>query len=204
MDRRRAEENLELIRTLMERATRYEYLSSRVGLIAGGAAVLGSLSFLYLDAARAVSFAAVWGSVFAVSVGTTLWENWREVRAAGETPWARPARQIARALVPALVMALALTVREFARGHHLGLPGVWMLCYGTGALATTTYAPPVVAPLGIGFMAMGLVTLWLGPGWANVMMGLTFGGGHLILAATLLHRREHPREPGRQPHLVAI
>ena len=35
------------------------------------------------------------------------------------------------------VMSGMLTVFFFARGEHLWLPGVWMLCYGQGALATT-------------------------------------------------------------------
>ena len=40
--------------------------------------------------------------------------------------------------------------------------------------------------LGIAFLAAGGVTLYLGPAWATLMMGLTFGLGHIVLGAVLL------------------
>lgn len=201
MNQDRAEQNLELIRTLMERANRYEYLSARAGLQVGGIAVAGSLSFLYLDASTPLAFGAVWFAVFWLSVGVMVREQVREVRDAGVPLWTRPAREIVRALVPAMTMSALLSLHAFSLGRHLELPGVWMLCYGVGALATSTYAPPVVAQMGGAFMACGALTLWLGTHWATTMMGLVFGGGHLALGVGLLATR---RRPLRQVKPVAI
>lgn len=192
MDHERAEQNLEIIRTLMERGTRYEHLSARAGLQVGAIAVAGALSFVWLDPAAPHAFGEVWGAVFALALCVMVREQVAEVRAAGVELWTRPAREIVRSLLPALAMAAALTVQAFARGRHLELPGIWMLCYGVGALATSTFAPPVVFSIGVAFLGCGALTLWLGPAWAVPMMGLVFGGGHLLLGVGLLSARRRP------------
>lgn len=196
--RRAAEDNLELIRTLMERATRYEHLSARTGLQVGCIGIAGALVAARLGPENQQSFLATWAMVFVASVCATTVEQMREVRHAGVAFWTRPARQIVTALMPALGMAIILTVHSVAHGRYLELPGVWMLCYGCGALATATFAPPVMATMGTAFLVAGGITLTLGPVWANTLMGLVFGGGHLLLAVGLM-RRHRLEEP---PHLT--
>ena len=71
-----------------------------------------------------------------------------------------------------------------------------MLCYAQGALATATYAPPPIRSLGMATLVLGGLTLWLGPDWAVLMMGLVFGFGHIGLGAALLaaeRRQSHLR-----------
>lgn len=195
MDARQAAQNLELIRSLMERTVQYQLLTARAGLAAGSLALLGSLSFLFLDAADPWQFGAVWGVVFAgalliTSVGSAM----RSVER-GEPVWSRQARAVLLGLAPALFAALVLTVYFFGRGgaEHLWLPGIWMLCYGQGALATSTYAPRPIHGLGMASLALGAVTLFLGPAWAVLMMGVAFGLGHIGLGVALLaaERREN-------------
>jgi hypothetical protein len=201
MDHERAEQNLEIIRTLMERGTRYEHLSARAGLQVGAIAVAGALSFVKLDPVTPLAFGGVWGAVFALALLVMVREQLAEVRAAGVDLWTRPAREIVRALLPALAMAAVLSVQAFAAGRHLELPGIWMLCYGVGALATSTFAPPAMFSMGVAFLGFGALTLWLGPAWATPMMGVVFGGGHLALGIGLLSAR---RRPLRQIKPVAM
>jgi hypothetical protein len=188
MDPRQAARNLELIRTLMERTTQYQLLTARAGLAAGILAGVGALLFLVLDQANPWHFGAVWavvfiGSIFATCIGTVL-----RSRERGDRVWSRQARAVLLALAPSLAAALVLTVFFFARGdgEYLWLPGVWMLCYGQGALATAAYAPSPIRWLGITALVMGGLTLWLGPTWAVPMMGLVFGVGHIGLGLVLL------------------
>jgi drug/metabolite transporter (DMT)-like permease len=192
MDAREAGRTLEVIRTLMERTTQYQLLTARAGLAAGSLAGLGALAFLFLDPADPWHFGGVWlvvfvGSLLAMAVGTVL-----RSRERGEKVWSRQARAVVFALAPSLFAALVLSVFFFARGEQLWLPGVWMLCYGQGALATSTYAPASIRRLGVAVLAAGGLTLWLGPAWAVVMMGLVFGLGHIVLGGILLaaERRE--------------
>jgi hypothetical protein len=196
MDARQAAHNLEVIRTLMERTCQYQLLTARASLAAGSMAGAGALTFFFLTAADPWHFGLVWLAVFLGSLCATLLGTVMRGRQSGERIWSRQARAVILALTPSLFAALVLTVFFFARGEHLWLPGVWMLCYGVGALATVTYAPDPIRWLGVAVLVMAPVTLglglWLGPAWSVVMMGVVFGLGHIGLGTALLiaERRE--------------
>jgi hypothetical protein len=190
MDARQAARTLEVIRTLMERTCQYQLLTARASLAAGILAGIGALAFLFLDPKEPANFGFVWlivfaGSVLSTSIGTVM-----RGRERGEQVWSRQARAVVMALAPSLFAALVLTIYFFIRGEHLWLPGVWMLCYGQGALATSAYAPSPIRWLGVAALLLGGVTLWLtwwlGPEWAVLMMGLVFGVGHTGLGTALL------------------
>jgi hypothetical protein len=192
MDAVRAAQNLEVIRTLMERTTQYQLLTARAGLAAGTIALAGAVLFLILDANNPWYFGVVWGAVFVGSLLITTLGTILRARQRGERVWSRQARTVLVALLPSLFAALVLSVYFFARGDHLGLPGVWMLCYGQAALATSAYAPAPIRWLGIAVLLLACATLWLGQPWAVLMMGLVFGLGHIGLGVALLvaERRE--------------
>ena len=188
MDSVQAARNLELIRTLMERTTQYQLLTARAGLAAGSLAGAGALAFRFLDPANPWYFGTVWGTVFLGSLLATALGTVDRSRQRGERIWSRQARAVLLALSPALFAALSLSVFSFSRGgtDFLWLPGIWMLCYGQGALATAAYAPAPIRSLGVIALLLGGLTLWLGPGWAIPMMGLVFGLGHIGLGIALL------------------
>jgi hypothetical protein len=186
MDALQAARNLEVIRMLMERTCQYQLLTARAGLVAGSLAGTGALLFLVFDPRDPVVFGCVWAMVFAFSLLVTALSTISRSRERGERVWSRPARAVSLALAPSLLAALILSVCFFAWEMHLWLPGVWMLCYGQGALATSTYAPSPIRWLGIAVLGCGGMTLWLGPEWAIAMMGLVFGLGHVGLGAALL------------------
>jgi|SRR5579884_3144135 len=193
MDPRQAAHTLEVIRTLMERTCQYRLLTAGASLAAGTLAIFGALTFFFLEAADPVAFASVWGFVFASSLTGSVVGTLLRGREVGERVWTRQLRMVLLALAPSLAAAAVLTVFFFARGDHLWLPGVWMLCYGQGSLATSAYAPAGIRWLGIAMLAMGALTLMLGADWANVMMALAFGAGHLLLGFALLSEERRER-----------
>jgi hypothetical protein len=170
----------------MERTTQYQFLTARAGLAAGTLAGVGALAFLVLDPANPWHFGATWATVFVGSLLATCIGTAVRSRKCGERVWSRQARAVLRALAPALAAALILTAFFFARHDHLWLPGVWMLCYGQGALATASFAPTPIRSLGVTALLCGAGTLALGPAWAVLMMGLLFGLGHIVLGTVLL------------------
>jgi hypothetical protein len=193
MDSHEASRTLEVIRTLMERTCQYRLLAAWAALAAGSLAVLGAFVFLFLDPADPALFGAVWGLVFAGSLLATTVGTSLRGRQRGERVWSRQTRAVLLALAPALAAALILTVTLFARGEHLLLPGVWMLCYGQGALATSAYAPPPIRWLGGAMLGGGAATFALGPNAAVIMMAVVFGLGHVGVGLALLEaeRREN-------------
>jgi hypothetical protein len=193
MDAQQAARNLEVIRTLMERTCQYQLLTARAGLVAGTLAALGALSFFFLNPENPWHFGAIWAGVFAGSLLGTVISTVLRGRERGEQVWSRQARAVLLALAPSVFAALVLAVYFFAFGDHLRLPGVWMLCYGQGALATSAYAPAPIRWLGSAMLPLGSITLFLGPAWATIaMMGIAFGLGHIGLGVVLLlvERRE--------------
>jgi hypothetical protein len=170
----------------MERTTQYQFLTARAGLAAGVLAGVGALLFAVLDASDPWHFGAVWGLVFIGSLLATCVGTVTRVRERGEEVWSRQARAVVYALLPSIFAAVALSVFFFRLGLHLWLPGVWMLCYGQGALATAVYAPRMIRHLGIVALLLGPVTLALGPTWAVPMMGVVFGLGHIGLGLSML------------------
>ena len=186
MDARKAAENLEVIRTLMERTTQYQLLTARAGLVAGTLAGAGALSFLVLDANDPGQFGVVWALVFAGSCLASTLGTVMRGRELGELIWSRQAKAVVLALTPSLIAAAAFSAFFFAHGLHLWLPGVWMLCYGQGALATAAYAPRPIGILGWFVLAAGAGTLFLSPTLAVAAMGVVFGLGHMALSGMLM------------------
>jgi hypothetical protein len=192
MNAQQAGETLEVIRTLMERTTQYRLLTASASLAAGNLACAGALAFMVVDQGNPYHFGVIWGlvlvgSLLAATVGTIM-----RGRERGERVWSRQARAVVVALAPSFFAAAVLTVFFFGRGMHLWLPGIWMLCYGQGALATSTYAPASIRGLGLAMIMFGGPALWLGPAWAIVLMGIVFGLGHVGVGVALLvaERRE--------------
>jgi hypothetical protein len=185
MNPKQAADTLDVIRTLMERTTQYQLLTARAGLAAGALAGAGALAFTVLDVNDPRQFGATWGLVFLGSLLVTCVSTVLRGRQRGERVWSRQARAVVGALAPSLFAAAVLTVYFFARDAHLWLPGVWMLCYGQGALATATYAPKPIRFFGGAMLLSGAVTLALGPTWSVVLMGIAFGLGHILLGFVL-------------------
>ncbi len=192
MDARQAAQTLEVIRTLMERTTQYQLLTARASLVAGSLAGAGALAFLWLNPENPWHFGTVWAVVFAGSLLATTFGTVLRGRQCGENVWSRQARAVLLALTPSIVAAVVLTVFFFAQGWHLWLPGVWMLCYAQGALATSAYAPAPIKWLGVAILLLGAVTLALPREWSVASMGIVFGLGHLVLGGVLmvLERRQ--------------
>jgi hypothetical protein len=198
MDAQEATRTLEVIRTLMERTCQYQFLTARAGLVAGCLAGCGALAFAVLDAGNPWHFGTVWALVFTGSLLATVLGTVFRVRERGEEVWSRQARAVVMALAPSVFAALLLTVLLFAHGLHLWLPGVWMLCYGQGALATSVYAPAPIRRFGLAVLLLAGPAFLLGPAWAAWVMGLVFGLGHVWLGVSLLAAER--RQPGLRLH----
>ena len=182
---REAAEDLRVIRRLMERSSTYELLSARVGVAAGLIAWAGLLLLWLTGLDGAWPYGMVWAGVFVASLGSVVMCVIQRARERNEAVWSPTARAVVVALFPPFLVGLVLSVWFFARGEHLVMPGLWMLCYSLGALATRPYSPEPIRWLGWVMLLLGALTLALPPAWGNVMMAVAFGLGHMGLAVAL-------------------
>jgi hypothetical protein len=207
-DRARAEEDLRVIRSLMERATIYRAISAPTAFVAGILSIL-SAGAIYLNNdvklifGRPVGpreFATIWIDVLVLALVANGFFVWREAKCSGR-PFISPGMKLAlRAIAPNLLIPLAFTIWFFKRGYlggqELELVVIWVVFYGLALLSTALFAPRSLAVLGWAFLLTGLAI----PALINlvdelagdvptVVMGLTFGLYHLIYAAATWSRR---------------
>jgi hypothetical protein len=207
-DRARAEEDLRVIRSLMERATIYRAISAPTALVAGILSIL-SAGLIYLNNdvklifGRPVGpreFATIWIDVLILALLANAFFVWREAKCSGR-PFISPGMKLAlRAIAPNLLIPLAFTIWFFKRGYlggqELELVVIWVVFYGLALLSTALFAPRSLAILGWAFLLTGLaiptlinIVDELAGDVPTVVMGLTFGLYHLIYAASTWPRR---------------
>jgi hypothetical protein len=215
-ERLSAEENLRVIRSLMERATIYRAISAPTALIAGLLSILAAAA-IFLSENNALGrpiyarqFAVIWMVVLIFSLAANTFFVWREARKTGR-PFVSPGMKLAlRAIAPCLLIPAAFTGWFFTTGYlggqELELVVVWVAFYGLALLSTALFAPHSLAVLGWAFLFTGLsvpaLVNWIEglPGDVpNLAMGITFGLYHLIYAAATW-----PRKRAREAAQIAI
>ncbi|MGA2751593.1 MAG: hypothetical protein ABSG59_22735 [Verrucomicrobiota bacterium] len=192
-----ASQNLQVIRTLMERGAVYRRalapVMGAVGLTGAVAAVLAAL----LDARGARAFAGFWLAAAVVCLAEALLLIRRQALKDAEPFWSPPTRRVAQAVAPALSAGCAagLVFLIIEPGGPLAVwllvPG-WMVLYGCALHAAGFFMPRGFKLFGWGFIAMGCLlggALCLGGpppvGGVNWAMGLLFGGPHLAYSLYL-------------------
>jgi hypothetical protein len=104
-----------------------------------------------------------------------------------------PIRRFATGLLPSLFAGAVLTFVLWSNNSPQLIPGTWLLLYGCGFIAASTATARTIGVLGASFAATGLLTLVLPQELHNLMLGLGFGGLH-ILFGYVAWRAGHDRE----------
>jgi hypothetical protein len=184
----RAADNLRFIRETMERAGSFTAVPGVGGMVMGATA-LGTAWFAH--AARSAS-AAAWLRVWLVclvialvvgAVGTVY-----KARRFGVPLFSGVGRKFALSLMPPLAVGAVLTLAMTRWGVADSLPGVWMLLYGAGVATGGAFSVKLIPVLGVLFMVVGAITLFLPVGLGDWMMAATFGGLHIVFGWIVARR----------------
>lgn len=173
-----AQDNLRFIRGAMERAERVSAVSG------AGSMVMGVIALVAMAVAAAVGTIAeqlmIWiAAAFAAGL-TGVSGSWLKARQNDLLLFGDPGRRFLLCLIPALLAGAVLTAALMTTPQHVLLPSLWMMLYGAGVLAAGTYAAPPVMYMGGAFIVAGLFAHALPWEWSNVLLGLSFGGLHLV------------------------
>jgi len=200
-ERAAAEDNLRVIRQLMERATVYRAVAAPSALVASILSLLAAGSVYYNNEVNLVlgrtvrprEFALLWIMVLGLAAIANAWFLWREATRDGR-PFVSSGMKLAlRAIAPNLLIPAAFTLWFFQTGYlgaqELELVTVWVAFYGLGLLSTGLFAPQSLTILGWAFLLTALATPvlsdridYLTDDAPDTIMGLTFGVYHLIYA----------------------
>jgi hypothetical protein len=109
--------------------------------------------------------------------------------ATGETPLtSRSGRRFLLAYAPPVVAGALLTLVLYRAGLTTLLPGVWLLLYGAAVMTGGALSVPVVPVMGICFILVGAVTLFLPAAAGDYSMGLGFGLLHIGFGTWIARR----------------
>lgn len=208
MNSNEAEENLRVIRSLMEKATIYRAISAPTALVGGLVSVLfgGWLYFRWRPLPAGIEleeftrlFVAGWFGVLVITIVANTALLWVGACRRSEAFISPSMRQALLALLPAMLCGAFFSYLFVAFDRWSMLPPMWMMCYALGLLSTGHFAPRSIPLLGWSFLfatfgsALILVQFSLKAWWghgesnvptvANLLMVATFGLFHLIYAA---------------------
>jgi hypothetical protein len=190
-----AEENLQTIRTLMERSAVYRRALAPIMLFAGvmGASAATAGLTLRLDSTQA--FGALWLGAAILTIAGALVIVRRQALKDKEPFWSTPTRRVTQALVPPLLaglcvggLVLIICPREVEPVAAL----LWVLFYGCALHAAGFFMPRGIRWFGWLFIISScglLFTLMLAQINfqinGHLLMGLFFGGLHLAYGTYL-------------------
>ncbi len=180
-DAREAEENLRVIRALMERSTKYSTFSGISGVCAGLASIVGCAVTRMLGpdpGAFPVAFLALWSTVIVVAVGTDYVLMKRRAARVGKHVISRLGKQMVIASAPGLGTGAVLTLYLLQHNMLGSVFPFWMLAYGIAVSATGLFSQREVSYLGAAFLIAGAAALFA-PGFGLTMMAVSFGGFHI-------------------------
>jgi len=200
MDLREAERNLQLIRSMMERATTWTGLpayacfgAAACGFAGWGASALQGLAFT--SAASAPGLLLTWILVASVAAIQIVAFTVMAAKRRGEPAMSRLTWSILFATLPGLFTGGVLTAVVSPELR----PVLWMLCYGTALLGLGVFAGWKANIAGILFLAAGVAGLVGWPDRTLDLLGLSFGGIHALLGALLWIKPRGPHELDAAP-----
>jgi hypothetical protein len=217
-ERAEAEQNLRIIRQLMERATVYRAVAAPSALIAGILSLLAA-GAVYFDnevrpllgrTVRPREFAFLWIVVLIVVAAVNAYFLWREAERDGRPFFSSGMRLALQAIAPNLLIPMAITIWFFRNGYlgaqELQLVTVWVAFYGLSLLSTGLFAPRSLSLLGWAFLLTALAIPVLGDAIDSLtddvpdtIMGVSFGLYHLVYAVATWPRHRVPPVEARQP-----
>lgn len=192
-----AEENLQTIRTLMERSAIYRRALAPIMLFTGAIGVLAAGAGLRFKMQEPRQFAELWLGAAVVAVAGVFLLARRQAIKDQEPFWSSPTRRVGQALLPPLLCglfvgaAIAVPVTNWQTDSFVVV--TWMMFYGCALHSAGFFMIRGIRWFGWIFIlsAMGLLSFLLlrdptlRPDSGNLMMGFFFGVLHLAYGAYL-------------------
>jgi len=182
----RAMDNIRFIRETMERASAFTAVPGWGQVAVGVTAFIASYLAVHEGTARRWLF--VWLVEALIALLIAGWTLDRKARATDTPLVSGPARKVAFSLSPPLIVGALLTAVLFKLRVTSVIPGVWLLLYGTGVVTGGMFSVSIVPLMGICFMVLGAIALFVSPPWANWLLAAGFGGLHIIFGIIIARK----------------
>lgn len=182
----RAAEHLRYIRDVMARSGAFTAVPGWGAVVMGTTAV--GAAFLAGMQPALHAWLIVWlvEAGLALAIGTAF--LLRKARRNAVPLTSGPGRKYVLSLLPPLLAGAFLTLALSEVGQIGLLPGLWLLLYGVGTVTGGAFSIRAIPLMGTLFMALGALALFVPFEWANALMGVGFGGLHLVFGFLIARR----------------
>lgn len=193
-----AAENLQTIRTLMERSAVYRRALGPLLAVIGGVGIAAAIVGSRLGFSTPRDFIGFWVLVSLVGLVAAFLIIRRQALAAAEPFWSSPTRRVVHAILPPFCAGLVAAIVLVVLGPANPIPvtlivPLWMILYGCALHAAGFFMPRGFRLFGWCFVLFGCAIATVGlaePQWAslvqaNWVMGAFFGGAHLAYSVYL-------------------
>ena len=192
MDTSWASDNLQIIRTLMERSALYRRALAPVMIVTGSIGLAASVIPCFLTLHSNRGFSLYWMAVGVVAIAAALLLVRRQALHDAEPFWSLPTRRVTQALVPGFLVGLtagtifAVAGNQFPQAASF-LALLWIGVYGCALHAAGFFMQRGIGLFGLYFAAAGCVVFAVlsflnrapAPEVGHYLMGIFFGGGHM-------------------------
>ena len=182
----RAMDNLRFIRETMELAGSFTAVPGWGGVAMGITALLAS--FVASRQSTLDAWITTWliEAVVATAIGACAIAQ--KAQAAKMPVLSGPGRKFALSFVPPLFVGALMTFALYRAELVSALQGMWLLLYGTGIVTGGAFSVSIVPVMGVCFMCLGALALFLPAAWGNVLMAGGFGGLQIIFGIIIARR----------------
>ncbi len=179
-------DNLRFIRETMELASSFTAVPGWGGVAIGVTALIAAVIASRVPDEHEWMWVWAWELPLALLIGGLTMK--RKAGVAQLKLLSAPGRKFTLSLTPPLVAGALLSVGLARAEAYDTLPGMWLLLYGVGVVTGGAFSVRVVPVMGICFMALGMVALFVPIFWGNFLMAAGFGALHIIFG-TIIARR---------------
>ena len=194
-------DDLQEIRSIMERSTRFLSFSGKSGIVAGTFALIGAYiayqQIYYSDtviydalqsreySTNVLKLVTIATTVLIISIGAGIWFSWQKAKKAGEKLWSPASKKLVlHASVP-LISGGFLILILLSRGYLGAVAGVSLIFYGLALFQAGNFTFSDVKYLGIIEIVLGLFAV-ANPGYGLYFWAFGFGVLHIIYG-TIMH-----------------
>lgn len=172
----RAADNLAFIRSTMERAATFTAVPGVGGALMGLVAVILGTPLINQPIDQAWVRSWLVAMIVAMPLGATamIWKS----RKAKAPLFTGVGRKFLLAYIPPVLAGGILTLPLYNSAPHL-LPGLWLLCYGSGIVGGGITSIRAIPVMGAFFFLFGIVAA-LQPDLGGLFMVLGFGGLQIL------------------------
>lgn len=179
-------ESIRFIRETIERTTPFTMVPGKGMVLLGASAIVTAMIAAKQATSASWLFAWCLDAVFAVSLGVYLMQ--RKARRARVSLLSSNARKFFISLCTPIFAGAVLTFVLFRAGLTGLLPGMWLLLYGAGVITGGSFSVKIVPVMGLCFVALGCVALFMPAAWGHWFMIFGFGVLHIIFGSFIARR----------------